>query len=110
MNLKFEELQKSNLGLKELEDIRFKSFKKFEKQGFPTKKLKKGMPSSRPTRLRVRGCASTPRSLLGAASETHVRFPAKASPRTCWEGGLAGPARPSRINLSLFKLLQALQN
>ena len=38
MNLKFEEFQKSNLGLKELKDIRFKSFKKFEKQGFPTKK------------------------------------------------------------------------
>jgi Fe-S cluster assembly protein SufD len=38
MNLKFEEFQKSNLGLKELEDIRIKSFKKFEKQGFPTKR------------------------------------------------------------------------
>ena len=38
MNLKFEEFQKSNLGLKELDNIRIKSFKKFEIQGFPTKK------------------------------------------------------------------------
>jgi Fe-S cluster assembly protein SufD len=38
MNLKFEEFQKSNLGLKELDNIRIKSFKKFEAQGFPTKK------------------------------------------------------------------------
>jgi len=38
MNLKFEEFQKSNLGLKELDNIRIKSFKKFETQGFPTKK------------------------------------------------------------------------
>ena len=38
MNLKFQEFQKSNLGLKELDNIRIKSFKKFETQGFPTKK------------------------------------------------------------------------
>jgi len=38
MNLKFEEFQKISLGLKELDNIRFKSFKKFENQGFPTKK------------------------------------------------------------------------
>ena len=38
MNLKFKEFQKSNLGLKELDNIRIKSFKKFETQGFPTKK------------------------------------------------------------------------
>ena len=38
MNLKFEEFQQSNLGLKELDNIRLKSFKKFEALGFPTKK------------------------------------------------------------------------
>jgi Fe-S cluster assembly protein SufD len=38
MILKFQEFQKSNLGLKELDNIRIKSFKKFEKQGFPTKR------------------------------------------------------------------------
>jgi len=38
MNLKFEEFQKIKLGLKELDNIRLKSFKKFESQGFPTKK------------------------------------------------------------------------
>jgi len=38
MNLKFKEFQKSNLGLKELDNIRIKSFKKFETYGFPTKK------------------------------------------------------------------------
>ena len=38
MNLKFEEFQKINLGFKELDNIRIKSFQKFETQGFPTKK------------------------------------------------------------------------
>ena len=38
MNLKFEEFQKIKLGLKELDNIRLKSFKRFESQGFPTKK------------------------------------------------------------------------
>jgi len=38
MNLNFEEFQKSNLGLKEVDNIRVKSFKKFETLGFPTKK------------------------------------------------------------------------
>ena len=38
MNLKFEEFKKSNLGFKELDNIRIKSFKKFETEGFPTKK------------------------------------------------------------------------
>ena len=38
MNLKFEEFEKSNLDLKELDNIRVKNFKKFEKLGFPTKK------------------------------------------------------------------------
>jgi Fe-S cluster assembly protein SufD len=38
MNLKFEEFKKSNFGLKELDNIRIKSFQKFEIQGFPTKK------------------------------------------------------------------------
>jgi len=38
MNLKFQELQKTNLGIKELDTIRLESFKKFEAQGFPTKK------------------------------------------------------------------------
>ena len=38
MNLKFEEFQKSNLGFKELDNIRIKSFKSFENQGFPTKR------------------------------------------------------------------------
>ena len=38
MNLKFEEFQKLNLGLKELNNIRIKSFKRFETLGFPTKK------------------------------------------------------------------------
>ena len=38
MNLKFEEFKKLNLNLKELEKIRINSFKKFETQGFPTKK------------------------------------------------------------------------
>ena len=38
MNLKFEEFHKSNSGIKELNNIRLKSFKKFETQGFPTKR------------------------------------------------------------------------
>ena len=38
MNLKFEEFKKSNLGLKELENIRIESFEKFKAKGFPTKK------------------------------------------------------------------------
>ena len=38
MNLKFEEFKKSNLGFKELDNIRIKSFKNFEIKGFPTKK------------------------------------------------------------------------
>jgi Fe-S cluster assembly protein SufD len=38
MNLKFEEFHKSNLKLKELDNIRIKNFKKFETKGFPTKK------------------------------------------------------------------------
>ena len=38
MILKFQEFQKSNLGLKELDSIRIKNFKKFEKLGFPTKR------------------------------------------------------------------------
>tara|TARA_Y100001960_G_C14716745_1_gene850040 strand:- start:157 stop:1440 length:1284 start_codon:yes stop_codon:yes gene_type:complete len=38
MNLKFQEFQESNLGLKELDNIRFKNFKKFEEQGIPTKR------------------------------------------------------------------------
>ena len=38
MNLKFQEFQKSKVGLKELDGIRIKNFKKFETQGFPTKK------------------------------------------------------------------------
>ena len=38
MNLKFEEFQKSNSGLKELNQLRIKNFKKFESLGFPTKK------------------------------------------------------------------------
>jgi Fe-S cluster assembly protein SufD len=38
MNLNFEKFQKTNLGLKELDNIRFKSFKRFKDQGFPTKK------------------------------------------------------------------------
>ena len=38
MNLKFGEFQKSNIGFKELDSIRIKSFKRFEIQGFPTKK------------------------------------------------------------------------
>ncbi len=38
MNLKFEEFQKLNQKLKELNNMRSKSFKKFETQGFPTKK------------------------------------------------------------------------
>ena len=38
MNLKFEEFKKLNPSLKELDSIRTKSFKKFEIQGFPTKK------------------------------------------------------------------------
>ena len=37
MNLKFQEFQKLNLGVKELDSIRVKSFKKFEEQGFPSK-------------------------------------------------------------------------
>jgi len=36
MNLKFEEFQKSNPGLKELNNIRIKSFNKFQTQGFPS--------------------------------------------------------------------------
>ena len=38
MNLKFEDFKKSNLNLKELDSIRFKNFKRFEMQGFPSKK------------------------------------------------------------------------
>ena len=38
MNLKFEEFKKSKLDLKELDKIRIENFKKFEIQGFPTKK------------------------------------------------------------------------
>jgi len=38
MNLKFEEFKKSNPDFKELNNIRFQNFKKFETQGFPTKK------------------------------------------------------------------------
>ena len=38
MNLKFKEFQKSNLGFKELDNLRVKSFKSFETQGFPTKR------------------------------------------------------------------------
>jgi Fe-S cluster assembly protein SufD len=38
MNLKFEEFQKKNLGLKELSSIRTKSFKKFETLGLPSKR------------------------------------------------------------------------
>jgi len=38
MNLKFQEFQKLKVGLKELDGIRIKSFKKFETQGFPTKR------------------------------------------------------------------------
>ena len=38
MNLKFQEFQKLNLGVKELDEIRTKSFKQFEEQGFPTKR------------------------------------------------------------------------
>ena len=36
--LKFEEFQKTKLGLKELDNIRLKNFKRFKNQGFPTKK------------------------------------------------------------------------
>ena len=38
MNLKFEEFQKKNISFEELDNIRKKSFQKFETQGFPTKK------------------------------------------------------------------------
>ena len=38
MNLKFEEFQKTNLSFEELDNIRIKSYKSFETQGFPTKK------------------------------------------------------------------------
>ncbi len=38
MNLKFEEFHKSNLDLKKLDNIRAKSFKKFETWGFPSRK------------------------------------------------------------------------
>jgi Fe-S cluster assembly protein SufD len=38
MSLKFEEFKKTNLSSKHLESIRTKSFKKFETEGFPTKK------------------------------------------------------------------------
>ena len=38
MILKFEEFKKENLINKELNDIRVKNFKKFETQGFPSKK------------------------------------------------------------------------
>ena len=38
MNLKFEEFKKNNFCLKELDNIRVKSFKNFEAKGFPTKK------------------------------------------------------------------------
>ena len=38
MNFKFEEFQKSNLALKELNNIRINCYEKFKNQGFPTKK------------------------------------------------------------------------
>jgi Fe-S cluster assembly protein SufD len=38
MNLKFEDFKKSNLALKELDDIRAENFKKFKIKGLPTKK------------------------------------------------------------------------
>jgi len=38
MNLNFEEFHKSNLGLKELNNIRVKSYKKFELEGLPSKR------------------------------------------------------------------------
>ncbi len=38
MSLKFDEFKKFNLTSNELEKIRIKNFKKFEKIGFPTKK------------------------------------------------------------------------
>ena len=38
MNLKFEEFKKLNPSLLELDNIRVKNFKKFQKEGFPTKK------------------------------------------------------------------------
>jgi len=38
MNLKFQEFQKLNLGLKELDNIRSKNFKIFETKGIPTKR------------------------------------------------------------------------
>ena len=38
MNLKFEEFKKSNPSLLELDKIREKNFKKFQEEGFPTKK------------------------------------------------------------------------
>jgi len=38
MNLKFKDFQKLNMGPKELDSIRALSFKKFEEQGFPTKR------------------------------------------------------------------------
>ena len=39
MNLKFEEFKKTNLNFKELDSLRTENFKKFEKMGFPSKKL-----------------------------------------------------------------------
>ena len=38
MNLKFEEFKKSNTSLLELDKIREENFKKFQEEGFPTKK------------------------------------------------------------------------
>ena len=38
MNLNFEEFKRANLGLKELENIRIKSFERFKERGFPTKR------------------------------------------------------------------------
>ena len=38
MNLKFKDFQKTNIELKELDNIRAKCFQKFEDQGFPTKR------------------------------------------------------------------------
>ena len=38
MNLKFKDFQKSNIELRELDNIRAKCFQKFEVQGFPTKR------------------------------------------------------------------------
>ena len=38
MNLKFEEFKKSNIGLKELDNLRIENFNKFQERGFPSKK------------------------------------------------------------------------